>query len=80
MMHKTYRFNLRLCNSASKLNGCLGRQKFLVTIAISTKGEIVQLNENLLMLTSHGILHYLCSSDLSKSFSQIMVSIFIISQ
>ena len=33
-----------------------------------------------LKLTSHGILHYLCSADLSKSFSQLLVSIFIFSQ
>ena len=33
-----------------------------------------------LKLTSHGILHYLCSADQSKSFSQLIVSIFIFSQ
>ena len=31
-------------------------------------------------VNSHGILHYLCSEDLSKSFSQLTVSIFIFSQ
>ena len=34
----------------------------------------------ILKLTSHGILHYLCSADLSKSFSQLTVSLFIFSQ
>ena len=29
---------------------------------------------------SHGILHYLCLADLSKSFSQLIVSIFMFSQ
>ena len=29
---------------------------------------------------SHGILHYLCSVDVSKSFSQLILSIFIFSQ
>ena len=33
-----------------------------------------------LKLTSHGILHYLCSADLSKSFFLLIVSIFIFSQ
>ena len=33
-----------------------------------------------LKLTSYGILHYLCLSDLSKSFSQLIVPIFIFSQ
>ena len=33
-----------------------------------------------LKLTSHIILHYLCSVDLSKSFSQLIVSICILSQ
>ena len=32
------------------------------------------------MSTSHSILHYLRSVDLSKSFSQLLVSIFIFSQ
>ena len=34
----------------------------------------------LLQLTSHRILHYLCSADLSKSFTQLIVSIFIFPQ
>ena len=33
-----------------------------------------------LKLTSHRALYYLCSADLSKSFSQLIISIFIISQ
>ena len=33
-----------------------------------------------LKLTSHGILHYLRSADLSKSFYQLIMSIFIFSQ
>ena len=33
-----------------------------------------------LNLTSHGILHYLCSADPSKNFCQLIVSIFILSQ
>ena len=33
-----------------------------------------------LKLTSHGILHYLRSADLSKSFPQLIMSIFIFSQ
>ena len=33
-----------------------------------------------LKLTSHVILHYLRSADLSKSFSELIVSIFIFSQ
>ena len=37
--------------------------------------ESIELN-----LTNHGILHYLCSADLLKSFSQLIVSIFIFSQ
>ena len=31
-------------------------------------------------MTSHGILHYLCSADLSKSFSLLIVSIFVFSR
>ena len=34
----------------------------------------------LLKLTSHGIMHYLCSADLSKGFSQLIVPIIIFSQ
>ena len=34
----------------------------------------------LLKLTSHGQLHYLWSVDLSKSFSQLIMSIFIFSK
>ena len=34
----------------------------------------------LLKLTNHGIMHYLCSADLSKSFSQLIVPIIIFSQ
>ena len=33
-----------------------------------------------LKLTSHGILHYLRSADLSKSFYQLIMSIFIFAQ
>ena len=33
-----------------------------------------------LMLTNHGILHYLWSSELSKNFSQLIVSTIIFSQ
>ena len=33
-----------------------------------------------LKLTSHCILHYLCPADLSKSFSQLIVPIFIFTQ
>ena len=33
-----------------------------------------------LKLRSHGILHYLCSADLAKSFFQVIVSIFTMSQ
>ena len=36
--------------------------------------------EKILTLTSHGILHYLWSEDLPKSFSQLIMSIFIFSQ
>ena len=38
------------------------------------------INIAMLKLTSHGILHYLCSADLSKSFSQLIISIFVFSQ
>ena len=35
------------------------------------------LREKSLKLTSHGVLHYMCLADISKSFSRLFVSIFI---
>ena len=73
-------FNPSLCSFASKLSACIKRQKFIVIIAMPTCGEIVQLDEKLLKLTTHGILSYLCPLDLRKSFFQLIVSVFIFSQ
>ena len=40
---------------------------------------IIQGKVTVLKLMNYGILHYLCSVDQSKSFSQLVVSIFIFS-
>ena len=42
---------------------------------LAIKGKVT-----VLKLMRHGILHYLCSTDQSKSFSQLIVLIFIFSQ
>lgn len=73
-------FNPILCSFVSKLSACIKRQKFIVIIAMPTCGEIVQLDEKLLKLTTQGILSYLCPLDLWKSFFQLIVSRFIILQ
>ena len=49
VMHTTYGFNPRLCNSVSKLrSGWIQKQKSKVIIAILTNGKIVHLNKKLL--------------------------------
>ena len=46
-----------------------------------SKGKLLILKIALkIEVTSHGILHYLCSADLSKSFSGLTVSIIIFSR
>ena len=49
MVYRIYRFNPKLCVSASKLSGCIEKQKSKVVIAMPTSGEIVQLNEKILI-------------------------------
>ena len=55
-----------------QLSFATNEQLYKLTVSLST--------EITLQLTSHDILHYLCSADLSKSFSQLLVSIVIFSQ
>ena len=55
-----------------QLSFATNEQPYKLTVSLST--------EITLQLTSHGILHYLCSADLSKSFSQLLISIVILSQ
>ena len=49
--------------------------KFLITLDVFQQIELLE--KQILKLTSHGVLHYLWPTDLSKSFSRLMMSIFV---
>ena len=44
-MHDRYGFNLRKCNSANKLTGCIEREIFRVIIALPTSNELIYIFE-----------------------------------